>query len=92
MCDCLKKLCEKHSKGYAKNGLDACVRARIRGEVRIVQFIEDRDSYGTKTGKIRHSKSKKYESMPAFKFCPMCGGVLEKPYEELWFDEEGDKI
>lgn len=92
MCDCLKKLCEKHSKGYAKNGLDACVRARITGEVRIVQFIEDRDKWGIKTGKIRRSKSNKYESMPKFKFCPMCGGELEKTYEKLWYDEEGNPI
>jgi len=89
MCSCLQKLCDKHSKGYARNGLDACVSARIVGEIRIVQFIEKRDNFGVKIGGIRRSKSSKYEAMPKFRFCPICGEKIDKDYASVWHDENG---
>ena len=92
MCRCLQTLCEKYSKEYARNGLDACVSASIHGEIRVVQFVEDRGHWGTKTGKIRRSKVSKYVSMPEFRFCPICGKKTDKTFARIWYDEKGNVI
>lgn len=92
MCNCLQELAQKHSKGYAQNGLDACVQVLIKGEIRIVPFIEDKDRWGAKTGRIRKTKNSKYESMPKFMYCPICGKPSNTTYVSLWYDEKGQRV